>query len=228
MNQGGRNKQVYGMKTKKVIYYSVLDQATISEAASHLTNSGDYEQVDTVNWPDSFPLKPDCKFNIARSSSAFFIHFVANEKQIKAIYTHDQDPVWQDSCVEFFCQIPGSSTYFNFEFNCIGTCLATERKSRTEDVNPLSPDKMLQIKRYPSLGTKPFEEKQGDFDWSLTVEIPFSLLGIDPNNLPESINANFYKCGDGTSAPHYVSWSPIGVEKPDFHRPEFFGELVLL
>lgn len=86
---------------------------------------------------------------------------------------------------------------------------------------------MSQIKRYASLGNEPFEEKKGNFNWTLTVEIPFKLLGIDPDNLPASIKANFYKCGDETSVPHYVSWSPIEVENPDFHRPEFFGELVL-
>ena len=26
--------------------------------------------------------------------------------------------------------------------------------------------------------------------------------------------------------PHYGAWSPVGTPKPDFHRPEFFGELV--
>ncbi|MDD2286344.1 MAG: carbohydrate-binding family 9-like protein [Paludibacter sp.] len=188
---------------------------------------GDYEQIDAVNWPESYPLKPACKFNIVRSSSAFFIHFVVNEKQVRAIYSKDQDPVWQDSCVEFFCQLPGKESYFNFEFNCIGTCLATERKSRTEDINPLPAEKMSLIKRYASLGNEPFEEKKGNFDWTLTVEIPFSLLGINPNNLLESIKANFYKCGDETSAPHYVSWNPIEVENPDFHRPDFFGEINL-
>jgi hypothetical protein len=86
---------------------------------------------------------------------------------------------------------------------------------------------MLQIKRYASLGNEPFEEKKGNFNWTLTVDIPFSLLGIDAHNLPASIKANFYKCGDETSVPHYVSWNPIEVENPDFHRPEFFGELVM-
>lgn len=216
------------MKTTKVEYLSELDSAvSMRQIMSVISESVGFETIDTVNWPGSYSVRPDARFNIARSSKAFFIHFVVNEKQIKAIYSEDQDPVWQDSCVEFFCQIPGSKTYFNFEFNCIGTCLATERKSRTEDVNPLSVEKMSQIKRYASLGNEPFEEKKGNFDWTLTVEIPFSLLGIDPDNLPESIRANFYKCGDGTSVPHYVSWNPIEVENPDFHRPEFFGELVL-
>lgn len=216
------------MKTTKVEYLSELDSAvSMRQIMSVISESVGFETIDAVNWPGSYSVRPDARFNIARSSKAFFIHFVVNEKQIKAIYSKDQDPVWQDSCVEFFCQIPGSKTYFNFEFNCIGTCLATERKSRTEDVNPLSVEKMSQIKRYASLGNEPFEEKKGDFDWTLTVEIPFSLLGIDPDKLPASIKANFYKCGDETSVPHYVSWNPIKVENPDFHRPEFFGELVL-
>lgn len=216
------------MKTTKVEYLSELDSAvSMRQIMSVISESVGFETIDTVNWPGSYSVRPDARFNIARSSKAFFIHFVVNEKQIKAIYSEDQDPVWQDSCVEFFCQVPGSKTYFNFEFNCIGTCLATERKSRTEDVSPLSAEKMSQIKRYASLGNEPFEEKQGNFDWTLTVEIPFKLLGIDPDNLPASIKANFYKCGDETSVPHYVSWSPIEVENPDFHRPEFFGELVL-
>ena len=37
------------------------------------------------------------------------------------------------------------------------------------------------------------------------------------------MRANFYKCGDKTLQPHFLSWSPIHSEKPDFHRPEDFG-----
>lgn len=222
------NHQKIHMKTAKIEYLKELDIAeSMEKAKSILSEKNSFEYIEAVNWPESFALKPESKFKIARSSSAFFIHFVVNEKVIKASFSKDQDPVWQDSAVEFFCQLPGKETYFNFEFNCIGFCLANERKSRTEDVNPLTPEKMSQIKRLTSLGTEPFEEKQGDFDWTLTVAIPFNLLGVDPGNLPEKIRANFYKCGDKTSTPHYVSWNPIGVLNPDFHRPEFFGELEL-
>ena len=36
---------------------------------------------------------------------------------------------------------------------------------------------------------------------------------------------NFYKCGSKTAHPHYVSWSAIDGDKPDFHRPDCFGKL---
>ena len=31
-----------------------------------------------------------------------------------------------------------------------------------------------------------------------------------------SIRANFYKCGDELQKPHFLSWNPIKIEKPDF------------
>ena len=37
----------------------------------------------------------------------------------------------------------------------------------------------------------------------------------------------FYKCGDKTAHPHFLSWNPVGTPAPDFHRPDFFGELIL-
>jgi len=114
----------------------------------------------------------------------------------------------------------------NFEFNCIGTCNASKRKSKTEGVVRYTLDELAQIKRYPSIGRRAFNEMEGMFEWELTVKIPFTLMGIDPTNLPKKMMGNFYKCADGTDSPHYVSWSPIKTEKPNFHCPEFFGELI--
>jgi hypothetical protein len=68
---------------------------------------------------------------------------------------------------------------------------------------------------------------EGMFSWDLTVKIPMRILGINPDNLPEKILGNFYKCADGTDSMHYVTWAPIKTERPDFHRPEFFGEIFL-
>ena len=65
------------------------------------------------------------------------------------------------------------------------------------------------------------------FAWNLTVAIPFDLIGLDGDNLPDHIMGNFYKCGAKTSLPHYLSWNPIATDTPDFHRPEFFGRLNL-
>jgi len=211
------------MKSLKIKYAPKLDNAEIEDAAGFFELNNVFEYIDMLNWPTQFPYKPSCQFKIARSTNSIFIHFKVIESNIRALYTNDQDPVWEDSCVEFFCKLPEQNTYFNFEFNCIGTCLATVREGRDLNVNPLSKKKMNSIKRVASLGNCTFNEKKGNFEWKLTVEIPFELIDIQSDNLPEMLMANFYKCGDGTSIPHYLSWSHISTDTPDFHRPEYFG-----
>ncbi|HEY5591765.1 MAG TPA: carbohydrate-binding family 9-like protein, partial [Paludibacter sp.] len=204
------------MKSLKIKYAPKLDNAEIEDAAGFFELNNVFEYIDMLNWPTQFPYKPSCQFKIARSTNSIFIHFKVIESNIRALYTNDQDPVWEDSCVEFFCKLPEQNTYFNFEFNCIGTCLATVREGRDLNVNPLSKKKMNSIKRVASLGNCTFNEKKGNFEWKLTVEIPFELIDIQSDNLPEMLMANFYKCGDGTSIPHYLSWSHISTDTPDF------------
>ena len=41
----------------------------------------------------------------------------------------------------------------------------------------------------------------------------------------KTFRANFYKCGDKLTVPHYVTWSPVETVKPDYHQPEYFGNI---
>jgi hypothetical protein len=210
------------MKRLNIKQLPELSEMRISEVGSYLTATTLWHPINCVNWPDQFSYKPHTKFMIARSESALYIHFRVDEMDVKAVYTADQDPVWQDSCVEFFVQLPNNEGYANFEFNCIGTALATKRKSRNEDIRPFSPNEMECIQRFASLGNTPIE-KTGKTNWELTVMIPFKLIGIGSVEKAAPLHANLYKCGDATANPHYLSWSEINTPTPDFHRPEFFG-----
>ena len=40
------------------------------------------------------------------------------------------------------------------------------------------------------------------------------------------VKGNVYKCGDMLPHPHFLSFFPINLPKPDFHRPDFFGDVV--
>ena len=52
------------------------------------------------------------------------------------------------------------------------------------------------------------------------------ILGVVPR--PGMImRANFQAVCSAGNPPYYMSWSPIDTPKPDFHRPEFFGEIIL-
>lgn len=214
------------MKSIKIPYIEALNDAAIDYVSEVLEEHGGKDSIESVNWNDSFPYKPITFFYIGRSLNSIFVKFFVRGNLLKAVYTADQSPVHEDSCVEFFCKLPESDFYNNFEFNCIGTCSAASRKSRKEHVVYFSQDEMLTIKRFPSIGNRAFNEMQGIFEWELTVEIPYKLIGINNNQLPEKLLANFYKCADKTDSPHYVSWSKIKTDKPDFHQPDFFGELL--
>ena len=83
-------------------------------------------------------------------------------------------------------------------------------------------EKLAEIKCFSSLPH--IETDIENKEWALLEIIPFSILGLE--KAPEYLNVNFYKCGDNCRQPHYLSWSPIALEKPNFHCPEFFGEIM--
>ncbi len=197
----------------------------VEEISRKMDSFGDMHSISTLSWED-FTYKPGVKFRIAYDEKAFYLKYYVQEKYIRAVNTESNGRVWEDSCVEFFVSPSDDGIYYNFEFNCIGTRLLGWGKSR--DRNWVDPAIIEKIKTFSTLGTEPFEEKKGDFSWELTAMIPFEVFtqhrvsGLEG----KTIKANFYKCGDKLSEPHYVSWNKIETPRPDFHRPEFFGELL--
>ncbi len=190
----------------------------------YLDSHVEHEMIACLNWSEQFPYKPYSCFVIAVSQTRLYVFFSVISKDLRAINTEDLSPVAEDSCVEFFMQVPGNDEYWNFEFNCIGTISASHRVERPWPVG-LTKEELASIERYASCGAEPIAEQDGTFCWDLTVSIPLSLIGLDSDNLPEFIKGNFYKCGGKTAHPHYVSWSPIDGDKPNFHRPDCFGTL---
>lgn len=213
------------MKRLKVPRIDVLDVLDLSSIGPLLEKQATREYIEIINW-EEFHYKPIVAFDIARTEKNLYIRYFVQGNSLKATYEADDSHVHRDSCVEFFMQKEGESDYMNFEFNCIGTCDAARRQSRDVKTS-LTPEEYRSIKRFSTIKSGAFNEKTGVHAWSLTVVIPFTLMGLDPANLPEKIRGNFYKCADDTQDPHYLSWSPINIPEPNFHKPEFFGEIYL-
>lgn len=163
-------------------------------------------------------------FSAAYTRKAIYIDFLVRCNYLRAENFADQSAVSEDSCVEFFVEPKPGGEYWNFEFNCIGTINASHRMERPSPTR-LTHDELAKVRRYASCGTRPFCELEGLFTWNLLVVIPFDLIGLDGDNLPGHVRGNLYKCASATSEPHYLSWQPIYTERPDFHRPEFFGDI---
>jgi hypothetical protein len=180
--------------------------------------------IDIVPWP-SDKYVPHVQFSIAYGTDCIFLKYYIHENDIKAIYLQPNDPVYRDSCVEFFVAFNGGPEYYNLEFNCLGTCLigfGHERANRTL----LSGTTIRKIKSQTVISTG--TEYMGyNNSWELTLIIPLEIFHFHKLTTlkGETCSANFYKCGDDLPRPHYLVWNNIHSKAPDFHRPEFFGEL---
>ncbi len=201
-----------------------LDRMPLKHVSQYLDTNLEHEVIDQVNWSERFPYKPFCSFVVAVSSTRLYVFFSVISKDLRAVHTSDLSSVAEDSCVEFFLQVPGNEEYWNFELNCIGALNSSHRVDRAHPTR-LTTDELKSIGRYSSCGSEAIEEQDGTFCWDLVVSIPLNLLGLDGDYLPDFVMGNFYKCGSKTAHPHYVSWSAIDGEKPDFHRPDCFGKL---
>ena len=213
-------------KHLSVPYIPQLDNLDTDEIIKTLDEKGARRTVDCLNWKDQFPYRPLTAVSIAHSGNYIYIDFVVRCNYLRAVNYANNSSVHQDSCVEFFVCPNGQLPYYNFEFNCIGTIHAACRTDR-HNGTPLTDAQLDTIKRYPSCGTRPFEELEGMFSWNLLVAIPLSVMNLKYEGKPIRMKGNFYKCADFTTTPHFLSWAPIDTPEPDFHRPDFFADIVL-
>jgi len=216
--------EVKTLKVKKTLISEPLDFRTISKV---LENETDLHPINLVGWK-KFPYQPKVDFRISHIDSLLFLKFYVNENLILARRSSPNSATHKDSCVEFFIDPNMDGNYYNFEFNCIGTthlAYGPNRQKRTfVDKNLISD----QIRIWSTLGSQTFEERSGNFNWEMVIIIPSSIFINHKNFSFEKLkaNANFYKCGDETKKPHYLTWNPVETSNPDFHRPEFFGKLI--
>lgn len=208
-------------------YVPVLDALDFSTHELLMEASALRLPIMTVNWPEQFPYKPITTVDLAYSTTGIYCRFWSKGIGLKASHTEDGSRVHEDSCVEFFLKLPHDSHYFNFEFNCIGTCDASHRKSR-EEATPLTKEQYATIRRASSERAGViFDRPEGIHTFWVSAFIPFEILGLKfgTESFPDHILGNLYKCGDKTTAPHFASWMPVKADQPDFHRPECFQPL---
>jgi hypothetical protein len=211
------------MKSVEVVKLVSGNEVPSLEDLSVMMDKLQANAIDVLNW-EKYSYKPSVAFSIASSDKELFLKYYVAEKCFKADHTKSNQEVYEDSCVEFFVSPGGDNGYYNFEFNGIGTCLMGRGTGRNDRVR-LDSEIISRIRRMSTMGNKPVGEIHGDITWSITIAIPFGVFTNHEENIfaGKEIRANFYKCGDKLTVPHYVTWNPVGTEKPDFHRPEFFG-----
>ena len=186
----------------------------------------DENRILNCNWPEQFPYTPQVSFKAFHNGEKFFLQYNVTEKDLHSKIVDNFGEVWTDPCVEVFIA-PDENTYYNFECTCIGRMLVACH-AKGKETEPMSLDMLATIERYPTLGSENFALREGEQSWSIIEVIPSAALFN--HDVPEwsglSMRANFYKCGDNLPNPHFLSWNKIDFPRPNFHLPEFFGEIV--
>lgn len=176
-----------------------------------------------------------------------FVFFRVFDKYVRSVLTGYQSNVCEDSCVEFFVEPKAGRGYFNFEINCGGTLLlhycvprpgtgigqpgtqaVKQTKTNRPVFNPVPWELGRQVAIYHSLPPVVDPEIEADTEWRLEYFIPFKIFEHYVGPLGpiagQAWRANFYKCGDKTSRPHWAAWAPMGPEC-DFHLPQYFAPI---
>lgn len=185
--------------------------------------------IDDVFWSEIEPIRieycPWKKFKtdikttarVVYSDKGLTVRFETDEKPLRATITKDQDgDTCTDSCVEFFFRRADSNNYINVEVNPFGKILMSNN-------NPGKRRKRVEYSHDILKTTSRINGKT----WALQFFLPFDLIEREIGALGDRFFANFYKCGELTEHRHYACWNPIESAKPQFHLPEFFGEIIL-
>ncbi len=172
--------------------------------------------VDYV-WDDCFPSPFVTEARFVHSDNGYTLLITTNEWPLYAGCLTFNGSVCIDSCAEFFF-IPNETDdkYMNFEINPVGMLHLAIGSGRGER-SLLDPKGEVSIVNTVRAGE----------EWRLMLHIPYSYLKKYYSELGSVIRGNFYKCADKAPVKHYAAWSPISTPAPDFHRPEYFGRIVL-
>lgn len=180
--------------------------------------------------PESSPHPPETRFYMLHDNEALSVLFRVKDAHVRSVQTDYQGPVYTDSCVELFVQPVTGKGYFNVEINAGGTLLLTYIEDPTRVPGGFAKftrvaqawGRRVQIRS----SLPPVVEPERAADWSLRYRIPFALFEHYAGPLTETAwRGNLYKCGDETSHPHWLAWSPVSAL--NFHLPECFGALSL-
>lgn len=178
-----------------------------------------YQSIESYVWDES-GYRPEARAYAAWDENGLHALLCAKEETIHAETEGFGGDVYKDSCLEWFVQpFADDPHYINVEVNAAGAAYVGFGTGRADGkCLPAMPEGM----------TVTASKHEGGW-WAIAYTIPASLLErLYGRSLTggETMRGNFYKC-DESIHPHFGSWSPIDCPKPDFHRPECFGEMKL-
>ncbi len=180
-----------------------------------------FHRLTNYHWESDPPYRPNTYFKMGVVGEDLVAKLQCYEENPKAIYTERDDPMYKDSCLEFFvAPLEEREEYINVEMNSKGAFLCEFGKGKYDRV-------FLKTLTDASPIVEAFkgEDMQGAF-WGVTVKLTKDFLSklYKTENIDfTTVKANFYKCGDDCEISHYLAFSPVTTLPPGFHNPVCFA-----
>jgi hypothetical protein len=180
------------------------------------------------NKPEHFPKT---QARVLYDDENIYVIFRVKDRFVRAVAKGCHGDVWKDSCVEFFFTpaLNIERGYFNLETNCGGTILFRYQPAPRKNRQFIKEEDCKEIEIAHSLPEIIEPEIKDSITWTLEYRLPLKVLQkyceIEKPSPGVIWRANFYKCGDNTSHPHWLTWSFVANETPNFHLPQYFGTL---
>ncbi len=174
-------------------------------------------QIDRVLWTQDYGIR--AKGQVCYDDDNLYVHMRAVEKNIRAENTKPLSPLYEDSCLEMFFMLPGSEDYFNFEINPNGVLNIGFGPEKTD---------RIEIARTDSKEYFDIRADRTEDGWEVYYRVPLKFIRLfyPEYRFEGKLAADMFKCGNKTVNRHYISWTDIDLETPNFHCPQYFGEWV--
>ncbi len=218
---------------KKNLYEArMLNRPSLPNGDWNRSKWTDIEPVKLENFMGPRPgFFPEAMAKLLYDKNNLNVIFRVSDRYVRCITTSVNGPVWEDACVEFFFapdhRYP--ERYFNLEVNCGGTPLMHYNTVAGKEITILDETDIRRVQIAHSLPSLIDPEVREDVIWTVEYRIPFEVLekyaNIDRPGPGVIWKANFYKIAENSSNPHYITWAEVNNHVPDFHLPEFFGDL---
>ena len=172
--------------------------------------------LDSV-WLHRMPSPYTTYAQLAHSDDGITVRLSTNEWPLTITAMKHNESVCIDSCMEFFfTPNMDDADYINLEMNPAGICLVCIGPGRGGREKLEFKDEI----KVESLITP-------ECGWTIMAHIPYSFLNKYYSHCDKTMKGNFYKCGNNTVIPHYSTWNKVETPMPDYHRPEYFGKIIL-
>ena len=180
------------------------------------------EKLDFSHWGSEAFYNTYFKMCFVKNKG-IYVAMRTDETSLRKVCTKTDDPVYEDSCMEFFiAPIEGNDNYINFEISASGAYLSEFGASKIDRVF---------IKELTDFVPK-ITVKENSDGWSTELFVPCELISdifkVKFDASASTVKGNFYKCGDKTQKVHYSSYNEMTTLPPGFHNPGCFATLCII